>query len=81
MCGIKKRVSFHVSRHSWAVLALDCAVGFGISTPEQAKQMAAISDGAIVGSAIVKLIAEHGTEAAPYLYQYVKEMKEAVESV
>lgn len=43
--------------------------------------MAAISDGAIVGSAIVKLIAEHGTEAAPYLYQYVKEMKEAVESV
>ena len=51
------------------------------ASAEQAKQMAAISDGAIVGSAIVKLIAEHGTEAAPYLYQYVKEMKEAVESV
>ena len=63
------------------VTDVPCAVGFGISTPEQAKHMAAISDGAIVGSAIVKLIAEHGTEAAPYLYQYVKEMKEAVESV
>lgn len=63
------------------VTDVPCAVGFGISTPEQAKQMAAISDGAIVGSAIVKLIAEHGTEAAPYLYQYVKEMKEAVKSV
>lgn len=55
-----------------------CAIGFGISTPKQAKEMAAISDGAIVGSAIVKLIAEHGTEAAPFLYEYVKSMKEAV---
>lgn len=55
-----------------------CAIGFGISTPRQAKEMAAISDGAIVGSAIVKLIAEHGTEAAPFLYEYVKSMKEAV---
>ena len=40
-----------------------CAIGFGISTPKQAKEMAAISDGAIVGSAIVKIIAEHGKEA------------------
>ncbi|MBQ9320787.1 MAG: tryptophan synthase subunit alpha, partial [Eubacterium sp.] len=39
-----------------------CAIGFGISTPEQAKKMAAISDGAIVGSAIIKLIAEHGKD-------------------
>ena len=40
-----------------------CAIGFGISTPEQAKKMAAVSDGAIVGSAIVRIIAEHGREA------------------
>lgn len=55
-----------------------CAIGFGISTPEQAAQMAGISDGAIVGSAIVRIIAQHGKDAAPYLYDYVKSMKEAV---
>lgn len=58
-----------------------CAIGFGISTPEQAKNMAAVSDGSIVGSAIVKIIAEHGRKAAPLLYEYVKSMKEAVASV
>ena len=40
-----------------------CAIGFGISTPEQAKKMAQISDGAIVGSAIIKLIEKHGKDA------------------
>ncbi len=60
------------------VTNVPCAIGFGISTPEQAKKMAAVSDGAIVGSAIVRMIAEHGREAAPYLYDYVKRMKEAV---
>ena len=55
-----------------------CAVGFGISTPEQAKKMAGLSDGAIVGSAIVKLIAQYGREAVPYVADYVKQMKEAV---
>lgn len=57
---------------------LPCAVGFGISTPEQAKKMAALSDGAIVGSAIVKIIAQHGRDAVPYVADYVKSMKEAV---
>ncbi len=55
-----------------------CAIGFGISTPEQARKMAAVADGAIVGSAIVKIIAEHGKEAAPFLYEYVKSMKDTV---
>lgn len=57
---------------------LPCAVGFGISTPEQAAKMADISDGAIVGSAIVKLVAEHGREAAGPVGRYVQEMAEAV---
>ena len=57
---------------------LPCAVGFGISTPEQAKKMAGLSDGAIVGSAIVKLIAQYGREAVPYVADYVKRMKDAV---
>lgn len=38
---------------------LPVAIGFGINTPEQAKEMAAISDAAVVGSAIVKKIAEN----------------------
>ena len=53
------------------------AIGFGISTPEQAATMAALSDGAIVGSAIVKLVEKYGNEAGPYIYDYVKEMKDA----
>ncbi len=54
------------------------AVGFGISTPEQAEKIAAYADGVIVGSAIVKLIAKYGKEAGPHIYDYVKAMKEAV---
>lgn len=57
---------------------LPCAVGFGISTPGQAGNMAAISDGAIVGSAIVKLIAQYGREAAGPVGDYVREMKDEI---
>ena len=55
-----------------------CAVGFGISTPEQAAGMAELSDGAIVGSAIIKIIAKYGKEAAGPVGEYVKEMADAV---
>ena len=60
------------------VTDVPCAVGFGISTPEQARQMAAVSDGAIVGSAIEKIIAQYGADAAPHLYEYVRQMKRSV---
>ena len=60
--------------------SVPCAVGFGISRPEQAKTMAAVSDGAIVGSAIIKILEKYGREAAPYIGEYVKEMKNAVAS-
>lgn len=55
-----------------------CAIGFGISKPEQAAKMAAISDGAIVGSAIVRMVEEHGEDCVPIIAEYVKNMKEAV---
>lgn len=58
--------------------SVPCAVGFGISTPEQAAKMAGISDGAIVGSAIIKLVAQYGKDAAGPVGEYVKKMKEAL---
>ena len=54
------------------------AVGFGISTPEQAAEMARLSDGAIVGSAIVKMIAEYGRDCVEPVKEYVKKMADAV---
>jgi tryptophan synthase alpha chain len=57
---------------------IPCAIGFGISTPEQAVKMADISDGAIVGSAIIKLLENYGIDAPEYIGEYVKSMKSAL---
>ena len=57
---------------------IPCAIGFGISTPEQAQKMAALSDGAIVGSAIIKLLEKYGKDAPQYIGEYVKSMKDAI---
>lgn len=57
---------------------IPCAIGFGISTPEQAAKMAGLSDGAIVGSAIVKIIEKYGKDAPLHVGEYVRGMKEAV---
>jgi len=58
--------------------SIPCAIGFGISTPEQAKKMAGLSDGAIVGSAIIKLLEKYGTEAPAHVGAYVRSMKDAL---
>ena len=60
---------------------IPCAIGFGISTPDQAKKMADISDGAIVGSAIIKLLEQYGPDAPEYIGAYVKSMKDAITQV
>ena len=60
------------------VTDIPVAVGFGISTPEQAKKMASQSDGAIVGSAIIKIIEKYGKDAPQYVEAYVKEMVNAL---
>lgn len=57
---------------------IPCAIGFGISTPEQAARMAGLADGVIVGSAIVRLIEKYGRQAPEYVGRYVKEMKDAI---
>ena len=58
--------------------SLPCALGFGISTPEQGRAMAAVSDGAIVGSAIIKLLEKYGKDAPAHIGKYVRTMKEAL---
>lgn len=61
-----------------AVKKVPAAIGFGINTPQQAAKYGQIADGVIVGSAIVKLVEQYGREAPPYVYEYVKRMKDAL---
>ena len=58
-----------------------CAIGFGISTPEQAQNMARLADGVIVGSAIVKLLERYGTSSPEHVGKYVKSMCEAMRTI
>ena len=79
--GVRTEISTGIAdliKQVKAVRDIPCAIGFGISTPEQAKAMAQISDGAIVGSAIVRMVAEHGKDSVPYVRDYVASMKRAV---
>lgn len=55
-----------------------CAIGFGISTPEQARKMADLSDGVIVGSAIVRKLEQYGKDAPQHIGTYIKTMKDAI---
>lgn len=58
-------------------------VGFGISTPDQARAVAEAADGVVVGSAIVRIIEQHGNspELAAKLTEFVKPLVDAVKSV
>lgn len=79
--GVRSKITTNIKEmvdQVKAVSDIPCAIGFGISTPVQAKEMAAVSDGAIVGSAIVKIIAQYGKNCIKPVCAYVKEMKEAV---
>ena len=64
-----------------SVSDIPCTVGFGISSPEQAEKMSQVSDGVIVESAIVKIIAEYGKNSIEPVREYVRSMKKAVISV
>lgn len=79
--GVRKEINTNVAEMTGMVRQatdVPCAIGFGISRPDQAAQMAQVSDGAIVGSAIVRMVGEHGAECIPMVTEYVKKMKEAV---
>ncbi len=79
--GVRKEITTDIGEMVKMVKSqknIPCAVGFGISTPEQAEKMASQADGVIVGSAIVKLCEAYGEDCVPYVYEYVKKMKNAV---
>jgi tryptophan synthase alpha chain len=79
--GVRSEITTDIASIAAAVKSvteLPAAVGFGIHTPAQARELARFADGVIVGSAIVKIIAEHGEKAGSYIYQYVSEMKKAI---
>jgi len=79
--GVREELNQQISgivKQAKEVSNIPCAVGFGISTPEQARQMAEFSDGVIVGSAIVKLVEAKGRDCVPAVKTYVEEMKKAL---
>lgn len=79
--GVRQKITTDIGHMVSLVKAekdIPCAVGFGISTPEQAAQMSAKADGVIVGSAIVKLCAQYGEECVSYVADYVRAMKAAM---
>jgi tryptophan synthase alpha chain len=63
-----------------AATDLPVAVGFGVRTPEQAGAIARVADGVVVGSALVELVGEHGTEAPAKLRELTAALAEAVHS-
>ncbi|MGM9522469.1 MAG: tryptophan synthase subunit alpha [Oscillospiraceae bacterium] len=58
---------------------IPCAIGFGISTPAQAKAMSEKADGVIIGSAIIKILAEHGKNSVPYIAEYTRSIRAAID--
>jgi len=79
--GVRSAISSNIAeliKDVKKVSSVPCAVGFGISTPEQARDMAAISDGVIVGSAIVKIIAEYGKDSIEPVKKFIEALKESI---
>jgi len=79
--GVRSEITTDIAQMIALVKAaqdIPCAVGFGISTPEQAKAMAQDADGVIVGSAIVKLIEKYGENCVEPVRNYVVSMKHAI---
>ncbi len=79
--GVRKEITTDIGaivEEARKATDIPIAVGFGIATPEQAYKMAKLSDGAIVGSAIEKIVEQYGVDSPKYVYEYVKSMCEAV---
>jgi len=80
--GIRTEINTNIAdmiQRVKAVSSIPCAVGFGVSTPEHVRQIVKISDGVIVGSAIVRIIAEHGRDCVEPVRQFAREIMEVLE--
>lgn len=79
--GMRKQITTNVGEMVKLVKQtkdIPCAIGFGVSTPEQAKEMSKYADGVIIGSAIVNIVAQHGLDSIPYVSDFVKAVKTAI---
>lgn len=82
--GVRSQITTDISTMMTkvrAVTSVPCAVGFGVSTPEQAAALVQTADGVIVGSAIVRIIAEHGRNAIWPVQLYIQNMRQAIDQV
>ena len=61
-----------------ASATIPVAVGFGVRTPEQAREIAKVADGVVVGSALVELVAEHGEDAPAAVGKLTRALADAV---
>ena len=80
--GVRSQLSSDIGRivrQARDVSDIPCAIGFGISTPEQAGRMAMLADGVIVGSAIVKLVAQYGKDCIEPVSAYVRSMRKGID--
>ena len=76
--GVRSAIGQEVAgmiRNVRKISSVPCAVGFGISAKDQVHEILKISDGVIVGSAIVKIIAKYGKDSVEPVKQFVKELK------
>lgn len=79
--GLREKITTDIARMvatAKSVSNIPCAVGFGISTPSQARNIAAVCDGVIVGSAIVKLVAQYGLKSLVPVADFVRQLKDAI---
>lgn len=66
-----------IRKHS----SVPVAVGFGISNATQAKEVAKYADGVIIGSAIVKLCEQYGTQCVKHIATFAKDIREALDNI
>jgi tryptophan synthase alpha chain len=83
LTGMRSNINADIAKvvaQAKKITNIPCAIGFGISDANQAREMAKIADGVIVGSAVVKIIAEHGSDCIEPVTKFVKMLKKAIEN-
>jgi tryptophan synthase alpha chain len=81
----KQQANRHAVEEAVAALKattdLPVVVGFGVRTPEQAAAIGRVADGVVIGSAIIDIIGSHGSQAAPFVEDFVGSLSSALKNV